>query len=88
MELQDLKFAISMGVVARVVLFQPRETESREWALYAYPEDGRANPFGSEKRGKEYLETARGEARTFASVDTALSVIRQCGWKTQVTIDL
>lgn len=55
-------------------------TNAGAWTVYGYGEDNR--PLGT----KEVIEAARGGARMWASLDTAVAWLRGAGWAGDVTI--
>lgn len=78
MKQRDFELLISTGTIEAIVIFRPRGS-TEGWAVVC--ETNRQIPYS------EYLETAKGETRFFATIDTAHGVIRKAGFEAMVTID-
>jgi hypothetical protein len=73
------EFKLLATAFDRVVIFNPGRDVSSRWEVWAYQKD---NPWLRNR-----LRSARQDARTFASVDSALSFIRKSGYMGIVEID-
>ena len=78
MKLSELEILIPTGAVSGIVVF--RRQPSDPWSIDVEFEH-RPPPVRF-----SHLESARHELRTFASVDSALKVIRAAGWFDSVKV--
>ena len=72
MKLTDLELLIPTGAVSGIVVFRP--STSDPWCIDVEFDDP------PPRLRSTRLESARQELRTFATVDSALKVIRAAGW--------
>ena len=78
MKLSELEILIPTGAVSGIVVYRPSDSES--WIIDVEFDDPPPRIKSS------LLKSARDEIRTFATVDSALKVIRAAGWYQTVTV--
>lgn len=74
----EFALLVSAGAIERVTVYRDR-IASEGWSVWGYADDARWS--------RDYIETARGGQRTWASLDTAHQWLRKNGWTGSIEID-
>lgn len=73
------------GLIERVVLYTRPMVNGWEIWAYGYPDNRGNDPLS--KWGNRLKTTRQGHAKTYTSLDRAMTAIREMGWIGQITID-
>lgn len=91
MQLKELKFFLSRGIITEIVLFESAPSVIEVWVYDIHDEKERAahlaDPAYTTLPSGNVLKGARGEYRTYTSFDRAIKAARSWGWSGPIKID-